>query len=426
MIRRARSGALALFVFAVLFVTVGSSVGSPGASRPQSAEFPRDLSAGDRQALRAGNDFGFEVLRRLHAERLDYRANVFISPLSLSLSLGMLLNGAGGETFNAMGDALGLNGLMVAEANEAYRVLAESLVRSDPSVQFQLANNSWIEEGYRIRRDYQSRVQETFGARVQAARFKEPGMAGAINGWVDMATQGRVTDMVSPDAFAGMVALVVNTTYFRAEWTDPFDPSQTETEDFQRADGSMVSVPMMWQDLDARVGGGEGSGEDFVAVDLPYGGRSFSMTLVVPIGDETLDGMLEDMDGDRWQDVLDALRGEERTEVQIPRFELTYETELNDVLKAMGMEVAFDQSSADFGWLLGDAGQGAGTHIGRMKQKSFVRVDERGTETAAATGTAVAAGGTPALSADRPFLFAIRERESGAIIFVGTVSDPTG
>ena len=181
---------------------------------------------------------------------------------------------------------------------------------------------------------------------------------------------------------------------------------------------------MMRQALDARVGGGEDYGEDYVAVDLPYGGQAFSM-VVVPTGDGTLAQLVEEMDGARWQELVDALRGEARTEARLPRFELTYEKVLNDVLKAMGMEVAFDRFEADFGWILGNAGFRGVPHIGWMKQKSFVKVDEEGTETAAATGTAFAVTGTPILQADRPFLFAIRERLSGTILFVGTVSDPT-
>jgi serpin B len=174
------------------------------------------------------------------------------------MSLGMLLNAAGGETFNAMGDALGLNGLLVAEANDAYRALAESLERLDPSVEFRLANTLWLEKGVRIRRDYQSRVQETFGARIETVRFEEPDLASAINGWVDTATEGRIPDLVSAQDFRGMVALLVNTIHFKGGWTDPFDPVETAAVDFRQADGSTVRVPMMWQALDARVAGGVG------------------------------------------------------------------------------------------------------------------------------------------------------------------------
>jgi serpin B len=268
-------------------------------------------------------------------------------------------------------------------------------------------------------------VQEVFGARIETVRFEEPRMANVINGWVGEATEGRITELVTPEEFAGLVALLVNTVYFKAKWTDAFDPADMATVDFRRADGSVVGVPMMRQALDARVGGGEAYGEDYVAVELPYGRGAFSMMMVAPTGDATLAGLVEGMDGERWQEVVDGLRGEARTEVRLPRFELTYDRVLNDVLKEMGMEVAFDARTADFGWLLGDAGPGSAPHIGWMKQKSFLKVDEEGTETAAATGTAFSVVDTPVLQADRPFLFAIHERISGAILFVGTVSDPT-
>ena len=417
-----------ILVFTTLLLAHAAN-GDPTAPESPSTEItelPRSLTLAEAEALRGGNDFGLKLLRRLYAARADARANVFVSPLSVSMSLGMLMNGAGGGTFNAMGDALGLNGLMIAEANEAYKALTELLVDLDPSVEFRVANNSWLEEGFRIRRDYRSRLEEAFDARIENVHFEESDMAGVINGWVGESTDGQITDLVTSEEFAGLVALLVNTVYFKGEWTDPFDPVQTANVEFRRDDGSTVSVPLMGQALDARVGGGEDYGEDFVVVDLPYGGGSFSMMVVVPTGDATLAELVEEMDVARWQEVVDALRGEARNEVRLPRFELTYEKVLNDVLKAIGMEVAFDASRADFGWMLGDAGLRVRPHIGWVKQKSFIKVDEVGTETAAATGTAFATSANPVLQADRPFLFAIRERLYGTILFVGTVTDPIG
>jgi len=439
MMGQLRSVAPVLLVFATVFLSNATSDDPTGTeSRPAditerpvegSTERPterlRGLTPAQTVALRGGNDFGLKLLRQLYAERQDKRANVFVSPVSASMSLGMMLNGAGGETFNAMGDVLGLNGLLMVEANEAYKDLMALLVPLDPSVEFRVANNSWLEVGFPIRRDYLRRLQEAFDARIENVRFGEPDMAGVINAWVEEATGGRVTELVTPEEFAGLVALLVNTVYFKAEWTDPFDPAQTTTVEFRRADGSTVSVPLMGQLLDARVGGGEDFGEDFVVVELPYGAGAFSMMVVVPTGDATLTDLVEGMDGERWQEVVDALRGEVRTEVRLPRFELTYEKVLNDVLKAIGMEVAFDASRADFSWMLGNEGLGVRPHIGWVKQKSFIRVDEQGTETATATGTAFAASENSVVQADRPFLFAIRERLYGTILVVGTVTDPT-
>ena len=430
---RIRSTARVVFVFVGLLP--GSSKGADASERQAQVVFepvPADFTGfanrsttAEPPAVRSANDFGFELLKRLHAQREDYRGNVFISPLSVSMSLGMLMNGAGGETFNAMGNTLGLEGLTVDEANVAFKDLTEVLLRLDSGVEFRLANHSWLDQTFQVRRDYRSRVEVFFDAGIENVRFEEPAMASAINGWVGEATGGRITELVSPDEFRGLVALLVNSVYFEGKWADPFDPDETVMIGFLRADGTTVEVPTMRQEMDARVGGGEDYGEDYVAVDLPYGGHAFSMMVVVPLGESTLSELIEEMDGERWRQLVDALRGEARTEVRLPRFELAYEKVLNDVLKAMGMEVAFDGANADFGWLMGNQSLAAVPHIGWMKQKTFLRVDEEGTETAAATGTAFASGGNPALQADRPFLFAIRERESGAILFLGTVTDPT-
>ena len=414
---RMRSIGLVAFVFVALLF--GTALGARAVAPQARGIFPQP------QLVRTANEFGFELLRRLHVQREDDRANVFISPLSVSMSLAMLMNGAGGETFEAMGATLGLEGLSVDEANVAYKDLTELLLRLNSSVEFTLANHSWLDETFQVRRDYRSRVEVFFDAGIENVSFEEPSMAGAINGWVGATTGGRIPELVTPDEFRGLVALLVNSVYFDGKWADPFDPAETVMIGFLRADGSTVHVPTMRQELDARVGGGEDYGEDYVAVDLPYGGHVFSMMVVVPLGEYTLSGLVEEMDDERWREMVDALRGEARTEVRLPRFELAYEKVLNDALKAMGMEVAFDGADADFGWLMGNQSLGAVPHLGWMKQKTFLRVDEEGTETAAATGTAFATAGNAVIQADRPFLFAIRERESGAILFLGTVTDPT-
>ena len=191
---RIRSVAPVPIVSAALFLAIafsGDPTGpeSPVAESPPAespppkiTELPRGLTLAETAALQAANEFGLDLLRRLYAEREDDGGSVFISPLSASMSLGMLLNGAGGETFDAMGDALGLNGLTVAEVNEAYKDLTELLLHLDPSVEFRLANRSWLEEGFRIRRDYRSRVREAFDARIENVRFEESEVAHAING----------------------------------------------------------------------------------------------------------------------------------------------------------------------------------------------------------------------------------------------------
>jgi serpin B len=158
--------------------------------------------------------------------------------------------------------------------------------------------------------------------------------------------------------------------------------------------------------------------EGYLAVELPYGGKAFAMTVVLPLGDVGVDSLIAALDHERWEALIEGL---EKTEVEVylPRFKLEYEKVLNDVLAALGMGIAFTPS-ADFSRMT----PGGGIWIGKAKQKSFVEVDEEGTEAAAATSVSMVVSARPSLRADRPFLFAIRERFSGTLLFVGKLADP--
>lgn len=401
----------------------GDPIGpGPGEPPAEITELPRALSPVEETAIEQSNGFGLELLRRLHAGREADEANVFISPLSASMALGMAMNGADGETFTAMQGVLGLQDLTLEEANQAYADLIDLLLGLDPSVDFRLANSAWLKEGFPILPAYQARVEEAFDARVENVDFQDPATADRINVWAEEQTEGRITDFVEPDALRDLIALLLNAVYFKGSWTEQFDASETAPADFRRPDGSTVTVPMMHRAESGRTLFSHG--EDYVAADLPYGGQAFSMTVVLPTGDQTLAGVVEGMDEARWQQVLDGLT-EGPNSVSLPRFELTYDKLLNDVLEAMGMEIAFDPLQADFGRLVEEAEPGD-FFIEWVKQKSFVKVDEEGTEAAAVTGVGVGVtSAPPSFRVDRPFLFAIRERLSGTILFAGTVTDPT-
>ncbi len=175
-----RSISPVLLVVAAVFLTnVANGDPTGPESPPAEVTVPRGLTPTETQALRVGNEFGLKLLRWLYAARDDKRANVFISPLSASMSLGMMLNGAGGETFQAMGNTLGLTGLSVAGTNAAYKALVEFLVQLDPSVEFRVANNSWLEGDFRIRRDYWDRLREAFDTQIEYVNFDQPDMAGS-------------------------------------------------------------------------------------------------------------------------------------------------------------------------------------------------------------------------------------------------------
>jgi serpin B len=288
-------------------------------------------------------------------------------------------------------------------------------------VRFSLGNSVWLQEDFPFRTDYAARVGAAFDARLENVNFRDDATAATISRWVYEATQGRIDTFVTPEELDQVIALLVNAAYFEGSWTDRFDAADTGPADFRLEDGSIVSVSMMRRSGEALFAG---SGL-YRAADLAYGARAFSMTVVVPQGDATLADVLEHLATGGWPELVDRLRPRSN-EVWLPRFELTYDKRLDDVLTQMGMGIAFDPARADFGRLVDGAGPGTGPWIGWAKQQSFVRVDEEGTEAAAATGVAFVISQPLPLHADRPFFFAIRERFSGTILFTGTVSNPSG
>ena len=404
-----------LFVLAFVLGGCDSIVGSgdPGPQPPTPiTELPRPLSAAEAQVIQAGNSFGFDLLRRLADERRD--STVFVSPLSASMALGLALNGANGGTFDGMRAALQLEGLDQEGINTAYRDLLDLLDGLDPEVELGVANAVWHRTGIQVLDDYRARVEDSFGARVEALDFSDPAAAARINGWVRDATNGRIDEMVTPPIPGNMVAYLLNAVYFKGGWTEPFDPDLTRPARFQLADGSTAPIDLMMRDDTIRhqVTG------SWAAADLPYAGGAFAMTVVVPAEGVHLDDVLAELTAEWWTEMVDGL-GTSRALVSLPRFELEWEGTLNDALGEMGMADAFDPGRADFSRMF----QGGGVWIDEVKQKSFLRVDEEGTEAAAATSVSMPSSMPPEIRADRPFLLAIRERLSGSILFVGAIRE---
>jgi serpin B len=333
----------------------------------------------------------------------------------------MALAGAENETYTAMRDALGLGGMSREAIGLSYQSLIALLTNLDPSVRMEIGNSVWLRTGFEPEDAYIENVETFFDARVSTLDFDDPMAADTINAWVSDATDGLIDGIVDPPIDPMTVAFLINAIYFEGDWTLQFDPADTRPGDFRRDDGSVASVPFMHQS--------EGEfpfawTEDYVAVELPYGGEAFAMVVVVPRHDVTLDDFVAGFDADSWNSILESMTPSE-TMVALPKFKLEYEKSLNEALKALGMEPAFDPFTADFSRMHRDA-LALQLHISRVKQKAYVEVDEKGTKAAAVTSVEVGVTSAPPMfTADRPFLFAIRERLSGTILFVGMVHDPT-
>ena len=400
-------------VFLLLFPTgCGELFTGPGGH--EITELPRALSAAEVEIIGAGNRFAFDLLAQ--ANRAG--DNLFLSPLSASMALGMTMNGAAGETWNQMRDVLGFGSLTQEEINASYESLLELVVGLDPSVETALGNSVWTRQGFPVHSDFLDTVRETFDAEVAELDFANPAAPVRINEWVRAATHGRIEDIVPAVIPNGVVMYLINAIYFKGSWTFRFDPSDTRSEPFHLDDGSTRTVPLMtlWGELPYQ------ENSRFQAVDLPYGGGAFSMTVLLPQQGVSVDSLAATLDAAAWEDIADGFHGAD-VQLFLPRFRMAYERTLNDDLTALGMVDAFDDLRADFTRM----SPVDGLFISKVKQKSWVDVNEEGTEAAAATKVrmAVVSSG-PVVRADRPFLFFIRERLSGTILFAGKIASPPG
>ncbi|MGH7545672.1 MAG: serpin family protein [Gemmatimonadota bacterium] len=391
---------------AVLALGLGV-VGCKGPTEPgrRIAELPRELSGDEASVVSASNAFGFRLLAHVASAQPD--SNVFLSPLSASMALAMTLNGAAAETFDSMRSVLALDDVPLDAINASYRELIPLLRDLDPRVRFGIGNSIWVREAFEIEQAFLARTRESYDAEVSGLDFDDPASADVINAWVAEATNGRITGIVEAPIDPLTMAFLINAIYFKGTWTFRFDPAQTRDAPFTRPGGSAVTVPLMH--LKAVLP--YAATPNAQIVDLPYAGAAFSMTVVLPRPGVELDPLAASLDAARWEALLAGLDSVE-IDVALPRFRIEYETVLNEPLSALGMGVAFSPDIADFTPMYRHARE-VGLHIEKVKQKTFVEVDEEGTEAAAATSVDVGVTSVPpSIRVDRPFLFAIRERFS--------------
>jgi serine protease inhibitor len=391
-----------------LFTLACTSPGEPGASTELEA-LPRELSVGEQKLIGAGNAFAFDLLREINTSQRS--ENVFISPLSASMALGMTMNGANGTTFDAMRSALRLGTASREDINEGYRSLITLLRGLDKATDFRIANSIWYEKTFPFHASFISESQNFFDARVSALDFADPGSVNTINSWVNEATNKKIPTIIET-IDDDMVMYLINAIYFKGTWRNQFDKSKTANAPFFALDGSSASVPLMTQTSSI----GVATGGNYTAVDLPYGNSAFSMTVVLPQKGTDINAFAEAMTLEKWQ-ALAATFNVRETTLFLPRFTLEWKRKLNPDLEKLGMGTAFQEGFADFTRM---SPEGNRLIIDEVIQKTFVEVNEEGTEAAAVTSVGVGVTSAPApIRVDRPFMFAIREKLSGTILFVG-------
>ena len=402
----------------VLLAGCGDSTG-PAPGEPILA-LPRDLSVAEGKLIQADNRFALKLFREVNAQVGD--SNIFVSPLSVAMALGMTYNGAAGATQQAMQETLELQGMTLDEVNHSYRDLIDLLRNLDPLVEFLIANSIWYRNTITFEQAFLDVNRQFFDAVIRPLDFNNPTAGQTINAWVSENTKGKIKEIVPVQIPADIIMYLINAIYFKGDWTYQFDKGLTAPGSFSLKGGSRVTAEMMWHDEPAGVGYFRGDG--VTVLDLPYGGRAFSMTLLVPDdadGVGAVVGMLNNEAWTAWTAGLDSAG----IVVSMPKFKLEYKSRLNSALKVLGMATAFcDVGPANFTKLraVGDA------CVSYVDHKAYVDVNEEGTEAAAVTVVAIGetiAGGPPILIVDRPFVFVIREKFSGTILFMGKLMDPT-
>lgn len=279
-------------------------------------ELPRALTTAETQLVEADNRFAFKLFREVNA-RDDPEANVFISPLSVGMALGMAYNGAAGATRDAMQETLELGGMTLQAVNESYQSLIALLRDLDPRVEFTLANAIWYRDGLAVVPEFVDRTQRYFGAQVVDLDFGDPGAAGAINAWVNEATRGKIDEIVSPPIDPNTIMFLINAIYFKGDWTQQFDRSLTKPEPFLQPDGSEVSVAMMSSKGEMAVR--HHWDPDYLVLDLAYGGGAYSMTIVVPQDPSAIGGLATSVTQAQWNAWVASLDSAESL-VGLPRF----------------------------------------------------------------------------------------------------------
>ncbi|HDN78929.1 MAG: serpin family protein [Chloroflexi bacterium] len=387
------------------------------------------VEAGELAELVSGNNaFALDLYQALR----EKEGNLFYSPFSISLALAMTYAGARGETERQMADTLhftlpqnrlhpAFNALEL-ELTQRGKATGEQAEKSEEGFQLHIANAIWGQEGYKFLPEFLDTLAENYGAGIRLLDFqKAPEKSRqVINDWVSKQTEGKIKDLIPKGLINELTRLVLtNAIYFNARWLHPFDKRQTRDGTFHLLDGSEVTVPMMRQTELLRYAEGDG----YQAVELPYRMPGFSMLILLPEANR-FEEFEASLNGELINAIVKSLDSK-NVALTMPKFKFESSFLLAKTLAQMGMPDAFLLERADFSGMDGTRN----LFIREVTHKAFVSVDEEGTEAAAATAVIVALKAviSPPIKVivDHPFIFLIRDNETGTILFMGRVMNPS-
>ncbi|UCF06160.1 MAG: serpin family protein [bacterium] len=362
------------------------------------------------------NNFGFD----LYSEIVDSfpQTNTFVSPASIALALAMTINGASGETEQSMGEALHITGLGRGELNEANKALIESLEGAAPDVALSIANSLWLKKGFTFYEEFTDCNRHFFEADVFVGLSPS-----RINGWVKEKTEGKIAKIVG-SVPPEVIAYIINAIYFKGSWSEEFDKTLTLKKEFHLADGSTRKVPLMRQKGEYRYF----ECPEFQAASLPYGEGRVSMYVFLPREGSNLSDFQDTLAPEHWKRWTSGFSSRDGY-IELPRFTMEFGTSLKSALRKIGMEEPFSSGRADFS-RMGSRSSG-NIYISDVIHKTFVDVNEEGTEAAAVTSVVVGVTSVQMpekpfrMIVDRPFFVAIRDNKTGLVLFMGSIFDPS-
>jgi len=401
-----------LLFAAALAACGGSSTEPSGQPAPARTTLPRSLTDGERTVLSATNAFSFSLWKQINAAQKD--SNVFVSPLSASFSLGMAMNGAATSTLDQMRSALQFGGASTADINAGYKSLIGLLTSLDPTVTMTVANSIWYRKDFPFNQSFLDDGANYFGASIKPLDFNDAsGSLSAINGWVNTKTNGKIPSIIDQIEPANVMFLI-NAIYFKGSWRTKFDANLTATAPFHAAGGDQ-SARLMHRE--GKMSYTETSA--FQAVDLPYGDSAFTMTVILPKEGSSVESLASSLDANVLQAVTNNLRTAQ-IDLSMPKVKMSFARSLIPDLEKLGMLAPFSDG-ADFTRM---STRGRELYISQVKHKAYVDINEEGTEAAAVTSTGISVTSAPlttTMRVDRPFVFLIRERLSGTVLFMGKV-----
>ena len=373
-----------------------------------------DLPVKSNEFIREGNNFALNLLNRVNTDP-EVKGNFIISPLSLQILLGMLLNGAQGQTADEICQVLGYGKGETDAVNEYCQAMMQQLPQLDKKTQLSLANAIALNQQYQLHDSYKKTVSQYFDADVFNLDFSDKkGSAKIINEWCSDQTNGLIDD-ISPEVTPEMLAILMNALYFKGVWSNPFSRDNTAEETFTMESGETFKVPMMKKHEEGTL---YQENETFSAVRLFYGKGAFAMTLILPAEGKTVSDVTAALNGDSWREFLMHLEICD-ADLWVPKFETKSSIKLNDILSDMGMPSSFHSGTADF-----KAMSDYALCLSLVQQDAIIKVDEEGTEAAAVShagmiATWVGPGANVVFHANRPFLYLITETGRGTILFAG-------